>query len=103
MGLYGIFVLDRDFFIFAGTNVKYEKLKFKIMKKKRKSKKRAKPGYYTIDRVYRSFEGRGGWGYNDVGFSEITKTVELRQRPNSSWKVGDKVPKSLVKRLKDSR
>jgi len=62
------------------------------------NKKRAKRRYLEIESVIRGYTGRGGWGYNTVTMSN-GKTVNLRQKPNSLWHVGDKVPAGKIKRL----
>jgi len=68
---------------------------------KKKRSRRHKKGYYTIAGKNRSFVGRNGWGYDEVYFNEINKVVWLRQPPHGFWKKGDKVPKSIVRGLKD--
>ena len=62
-------------------------------------KTRKKPGVYRIIAVRRSFMGRGGYGYNEVEL-ENGKVINLRQKKNRSWRVGDTIPKSKARALK---
>ena len=69
---------------------------------RRKIVKKCRRGSLGIIKVHRGFEGRGGWGYNEVEMSS-GKIIHLRQKPQEMWRVGDCVPKTKVKRLIDRR
>lgn len=47
----------------------------------------------TVIRVINSYEGKDGWGYDCVEASD-GNIYDVRQEPDSNWKVGDDITKA---------